>query len=81
MSGIRAVAFTVVGGSVLRSPLICELEMGSGGVCVCVSKPSGEEVSSHQTKPFGRGTLCSHSEPLPSGGMAPASWAAGSVRL
>lgn len=80
MSGIRAVAFTVVGGSVLRSPLICGnwkwvLE---GGVCVCVSKPSGEEVSSHQTKPFsGRGTLCSHIKPLPSGGMAPASWALG----
>ena len=52
--------------------------MGSGGVCVCVSKPMGMEVSSYRTKPFnGKGTLCSHTEPLPSGGLALASWALG----
>lgn len=48
MSGIRAVAFTVVGGSVLRSPLICGnwkwvLERG---VCVCLQAQWGGGVIS-----------------------------------
>lgn len=59
VSGIRAMAFAVVGGSVLRAPLICGNWKWVLEGCVCVSpSPVGMEVSSYRTKPFnGRGTL------------------------